>query len=214
MVITLFTLACAMLLVSRLVRRTDASRERGSTSSSMHDATWLVVLTATLAALSGGAALIQSDWMPAIICMLVIPILAFLPGTGNNVVRVLTMGLVAAGAARILMPSGVLARDAGSGSFSQGSSGSLAPVIMFDDAARKKELLNRARTCVLEIDLQIARSAPVENATDPRTNASLTALKDEADSILRTLQNGEGSNDSTALRLTRLESRLRLELGL
>jgi hypothetical protein len=200
MTFTILSLATAMFLISKAAR-TDP---KGSTDeSTRHDCTLsLLVCTSILAGLSGYALYASADITPAIICVFVIPFLVFLPGTRNKFVRFLGLALVSVGGMFLFLPPNAFNQD-GAMSTRQALEGERpAPLIVFDDISRNKELLARARALESELDVMIS------GQSSARMNSLLPAMKAEVESIIRLLKSGTGEAGSTALRLARLESSL------
>ena len=203
---TLLSLATAMLLISRLVRtgtnvpKADAVRE---SSGSI----WILTLTTILALIAGYAWFRESAAAPALVCALTLPFLLVFPGTPRRPVRVAGMMMVTAGSSCLLglwwMP-----REYTSGDQLDANS-SPAPMILFDDASRRQELLARARACEVELDIRMMQGAQTESPEDDAGRAALRSLMEEAQSIIRALERTEGSTAPSALRLSRLEARVR-----
>ncbi|MBB49081.1 MAG: hypothetical protein CMJ33_11200 [Phycisphaerae bacterium] len=202
---TLLSLATAMLLISRLARtgtnlpKTDAGR---GWSASI----WILTLTTILALLAGYAWFRESAAAPALICALTLPFMFVFSGTHRRPVRVAGMMMVTAGSSCLLglwwMP-----REHTSGD-QVDANGRPAPMIIFDDASRRQELLARARACEVELDIRMMQGVQIESSEEA-DGAALGSLMEEAQSIIRTLERTEGSTAPSALRLSRLEARLR-----
>ena len=83
-----------------------------------------------------------------------------------------------------------------------------APMIIFDDVSRRQELLARARACEVELELRVMQATKIEPPTGDTRMRALDALREEAMSIIRTLESTEGSSASSELRLSRLEAKV------
>ena len=198
---TLFSLAGAMLLISKLVRTNP-----GPTSAGGHVTVWILGITTGLALVSGYAWFRNADTMPALICALTMPFLFLFPGTTHIPVRVMGILMIAAGASCLI---GLATGGAGAmnGVETRGA-GRPGPLIIFDDASRRQELLARVRACEIQLDIAMLRDTG-DDASEAKENApNLASLKAEVDSILRMLETADGASAPTELRLARLESRI------
>ena len=205
---TLLSLATAMLLISRLARtgtnvpKTDAGR--GSSAS-----IWMLTLTTILALIAGYAWFRESAAAPALICALTLPFLFVFPSTPRRAVRVAGMMMVTAGGLCLLGPWWMPSEHTSGDQVDANSRP--APMIIFDDASRRQELLARARACEIELDIRIREGARIESPKDEADPTALKSLMAEARSIIRALETTEGSTNTSALRLARLETRVRAD---
>ena len=201
MAMTLFSLAGAMLLISKLVRTNP-----GPTKAGRHVTVWILGITTGLALVSGYAWFRNADTMPALICALTIPFLFLFPGTTHMPVRVTGILMITAGASCLIGLATDGARNM-NGAETRGS-GRPGPLIIFDDASRRQELLARVRACEIQLNIAMLRDTG-DDASEAKDNApNLASLKAEVDSILRMLETADGASAPTELRLARLESRI------
>lgn len=201
MAMTLFSLAGAMLLISKLVRTGT-----GSTEAGRHVTVWILGITTGLALVSGYAWFRNADTMPALICALTMPFLFLFPGTTHMPVRVTGILMITAGASCLIGLGTGDAEDM-SGARTRGAGGP-GPLIIFDDASRRQELLARVRACEIQLNIAMLRDTG-DDASEAKENApNLASLKAEVDSILRMLETADGASAPTELRLARLESRI------
>ena len=200
----LFSLAGAMLLISKLVR-TDT----GPTRTGDHVTVWILGLTTGLALVSGYAWFRNADIMPALICALTLPFLFLFSGTTRMPVRAMGILMTTAGASCLIGLANGGAEDMnGAGTRGAGRPG---PLVIFDDESRRRELLARVRACEAQLDIRLLRSARNDESEAKQDAPTLTSLKEEVDSIFRMLETVDGASAPTALRLARLESRIRAE---
>lgn len=201
---TLFSLAGAMILISKLVR-TDT----GPTKSGRHVTVWILGITTTLALVSGYAWFKNENTMPALVCALTLPFLFLFPGTTRVPVRVTGILMVTAGASCLIgLATGGAEDMDGAGMRGAGRPG---PLIIFDDESRRQELLARVRACEIQLEIGMLRNARNDESETGQKSPTLAVLKAEVDSILRMLETADGASAPTALRLARLESRIRAE---
>ena len=202
MAMTLFSLAGAMLLISKLVR-TDT----GTARSERHVAASVLSLTTALALVSGYAWFRNADAMPAVICALTLPFLFLFPGTINAPVRVMGILMVTAGAACLI---GLATRGAddldGAGTR---AGGRLGPLIIFDDESRRQELRARVRACEVQLEIRMLQSSGKDEPDAGMNSPTLASLKSEVESISRMLETVEGAGPPTAVRIARLEARIK-----
>ncbi len=201
---TLFSLAGAMLLISKLVRT-----GKGPTRAGSDVTVWILGITTGLALLSGYAWFRNADTMPALICALTTPFLFLFPGTTRMPVRVVGILMITAGASCLI---GLATGGAGdlNGAETRGA-GRPGPLIIFDDASRRQELLARVRACEIQLNIAMLRDTGDDASKREENAPNLASLKAEVESILRMLETADGASAPTALRLARLESRIRAE---
>ena len=204
MAMTLFSLAGAMLLISKLVRTNT-----GPTSAGGHVTVWILGITTALALVSGYALFRNADTMPALICALTLPFLILFPGTPRMPVRVIGILMITAGASCLIGLSNGAEKDL-DGAMTR-ESGRPGALIIFDDESRRQELLARVRACEIQLDIAMLRDTRNHESEAKQNSPTLTSLKAEVDSILRMLETTDGASAPTALRLARLESRIRAE---
>ena len=201
---TLFTLACAMLLISKLVR-TDT----GPTKAGRHVTAWVLGLATALALASGYAWLRNADTMPALICMLTLPFLFLFPGTINGSVRVVGVLMIMAGASCLIgLLNGGTGDIEGAGTRGVGRPG---PLIIFDDESRRQELLARVRACEVQLDIRMLQSTENDESNTTVDSPTLASLKSEVESITRMLETVDGASPPTAIRIARLEAGIQAE---